>query len=157
MRMHRVVQRQSLRAVAACEMLPDRGAPHRRAGIGHRRLGRLSGQAGQLRRGASIGLGQPTQLAVVVVLQFGGTPDQRLALTDDPAVERILLARDMPADRIVRLAHLRIEPRAQHRPRALVARPVQRRDAQPVQAVEDIGQAGRRHRRRSAAYRHRAR
>ncbi|MGC4064106.1 MAG: hypothetical protein QM784_05585 [Polyangiaceae bacterium] len=96
--MRRVVQRQRLRAVAACEMLPDRRAPHRRAGIGHRRLGRLSGQAGKLRRGAGIGLGEAAQLAVVVVLQLGGAPDQALALAG--SLERVKLAKQNLAIRI---------------------------------------------------------
>src|SRR6185437_8617300 len=89
--------------------------------------------------GAGIRLGEAGDLAVVVVLERGGALDQRLAGAEGVALEHQPLRVDMAADAVHRIVEMGVEPRAERRTLAVVARKVERGAAQVLQALAIAG------------------
>ena len=84
-----------------------------------------------------MGLGEAGDLAVVVVLERGGALDQRLAGAEGVALEHQTLRRDVAADAVHRVVDMGVEPWREGGTLAVVARPIERRAAQRLQALCD--------------------
>ena len=78
-------------------------------------FGRDAVEPRQLSGGAGLGLGETRDLVVVVVLQFGRAPDQRLAFAEDVAVAGDALGREMATHAVHRVGDVQVEPRREHR------------------------------------------